>query len=226
MLAPPAPLAAYPAPILAHKHVPAAALYLHCAPTVEVIQLVEVPAPPPRSHPYSSSYASSSFASSSGSDSDSEQDESICSSYCSSDDAASADAPAPADDTYKTRITRVLAWRDGFTKALDADVDMPPAPPSSPVSSAPSNSSSRKRKADDDHAFDSDDDMSSRSSKRSRSLPPQERAPPSWQQRRFSAHSCSACDAHFATVQSLRQHGQEASINDACREAVEYGFEP
>ncbi|KAH9917119.1 uncharacterized protein BXZ73DRAFT_80880 [Epithele typhae] len=75
----------------------------------------------PRSHPY----ASSSFASSSGSDSDSEEDESIFS-YCSSSDAASAGASAPADDRYKTRITSVLAWRDGFAKALDTDVDMPP----------------------------------------------------------------------------------------------------
>ena len=244
-------------------------LYLHQQRTVEVIQLIEVPPPPPRSHPYTSTIASSSFASSScdSSDDDSEDDESVCSSYCSSEEDLDAERAPYYDDTYKTRLNRVLAWRDGFTKATAAihpDADPTPGsspprhraqrppltpraaapPPSTPVSS--SRASSRKRKADDDHVFDSDDDtvsipfvsratsvrrltpraQSSQSSKRSRSLPPQERTPPSWQQRRFSAHSCSACDACFTTIQSLRQHGKEGGSNDACREAVEYGFEP
>ena len=101
-------------------------LYLHQQRTVEVIQLIEVPPPPPRSHPYTSTIASSSFASSSSdsSDDDSEEDESVCSSYCSSEEDLDA-ARAPAyDDTYKIRLNRVLAWRDGFTKVLDdADAD-------------------------------------------------------------------------------------------------------
>ena len=51
-------------------------LYLHQQRTVEVIQLIEVPPPPPRSHPYTSTIASSSFASSScySSDDDSEDE--------------------------------------------------------------------------------------------------------------------------------------------------------
>ncbi|KAI0642406.1 hypothetical protein C8Q79DRAFT_1013679 [Trametes meyenii] len=215
-----------PAPFM-HKDYPphAAHLYLHPQRTVEVIQLIEVPAPPPRSHPYTS-VASSSFVSSScdSSDDDSEEDESVCSSYCSSEEEQEPSQAPVYDDTYKTRLNRVLAWRDGFEKAIDGDVQLR-APPSSPVSSPPASSSSLKRKADSDVEFDSDDDTSSQSSKRSRrSLPPQERIP--WQQRRLSAHSCPACDAGFATLQSLQQHGKESAVNDACREAVEYGFEP
>ncbi|RPD64475.1 hypothetical protein L227DRAFT_608132 [Lentinus tigrinus ALCF2SS1-6] len=202
-------------------------LYLHQQRTVEVIQLIEVPPPPPRSHPYTSTLDSDSFASSSceSSDDDSEEDESVCSSYCSSEENLVVDQPPTYDDTYKTRLNRVLAWRDGFAKATaqflaDDDAALP-APPSSPVSSSPA--PSLKRKADDDADLSSDDDMSSQSSKRSRSLPPHERTF-SFQTRRLSAHSCSACDACFNTLQSLRQHGKEGP-NDACREAVEYGFE-
>ncbi|KAL1945032.1 hypothetical protein VTO73DRAFT_2652 [Trametes versicolor] len=158
----------------AHPH-----LYLHQQRTVEVIQLIEVPAPPPRSH--ISSFASSSFASSSydSSESSSEEDESVCSSYCSSEEDADADADvdmnqAPVyDDTYKTRYNRVLAWREGFAKVFDDDEESMPVPPPSPVSSSPS--SSRKRKASSDVEFDSDDDASSQSSKRSRSISPLER---------------------------------------------------
>ncbi|KAI9062687.1 hypothetical protein FKP32DRAFT_1677200, partial [Trametes sanguinea] len=165
------------------------------------------------------SFASSSYDSS---DDDSEEDESICSSYCSSDEDADQDQAPVYDDTYKTRLNRVLAWREGFAKASDVDDrDMLPAPPSSPVSSAPP-SSSRKRKADSDVDFDSDSDMSSQSSKRSRSIPPQERI--QWKERRLSAHSCPACDAGFTSLQGLREHAKEAV--DACREAVEYGLEP
>ncbi|KAH9893232.1 hypothetical protein C8Q73DRAFT_666015 [Cubamyces lactineus] len=200
-------------------------LYLHQQRTVEVIQLIEVPPPPPRTHPYSSSFASSSFASSSSYDSsDSEEDESVCSSYCSSDEESEANQPPAYDDTYKIRLNRVLAWREGFAKAVggvDEDVSLP-VPPSTPVSSSPA--SSRKRKANSDVDFDLDDDMSSQTSKRSRSIPPEE--PVAWQQRCLSAHSCPACDAGFSSLQSLRQHGKESAVNDACREAVEYGFEP
>ncbi|KAI0369760.1 hypothetical protein BV20DRAFT_1113474 [Pilatotrama ljubarskyi] len=213
---------AHPDSSFMNKDAPTGHLYLHQQRTVEVIQLIEVPAPPPRSHPYTS-IASSSFVSSScdSSDDDSEEDESVCSSYCSSEEDADVNQAPVYDDTYKTRLNRVLAWREGFVKAVDAEESLP-APPSSPVSASPA--SSLKRKADSDVEFDSDDDTSSQSSKRSRSLSPQERIP--WQQRRFSTHSCPACDTGFSSLQSLRQHGKEAFANDACREAVEYGFEP
>ncbi|KAI8985621.1 hypothetical protein BD414DRAFT_515402 [Trametes punicea] len=219
------------------KDPPACHLYLHQQRTVEVIQLIEVPPPPPRSHPYASSLASSSLVSSSchssDADADSDEDESLCSSYCSSDDDSDAPQAPVYDDTFKTRLDRVLAWREGFAKAFD-DVESLPgsspshpvarlSPPSSPVSSSPT-SSSRKRKAGSDVDFDFDDDTSSQSSKRSRSLPPEERI--IWKERRLSAHACPACDAGFSSLQGLREHGMAAAVNDACREAVEYGFEP
>ncbi|KAI0793820.1 hypothetical protein C8Q74DRAFT_1244996 [Fomes fomentarius] len=124
------PLASYqpPAPSYMHKDPQPSHLYLHQQRTVEVIQLIEVPAPPPRSHPYTSTLASSSFASSScdSTDDDSEQDESVSSSYCSSEEDESEQAPV-YDDTYKTRLNRVLAWREGFVKASSImDVDMLP----------------------------------------------------------------------------------------------------
>jgi hypothetical protein len=40
-----------------------------------------------------------------------------------------------------------------------------------------------------------------------------------------SIHSCSACDACFDSRQSLRRHGRGPTTNEACRAAVEYGFE-
>ncbi|KAI1796722.1 hypothetical protein LXA43DRAFT_1089805 [Ganoderma leucocontextum] len=222
----------YPPSINKHPH--PTHLYLHQQPTVEIIQLIEVPPPPPRSHPYTSTIASSSFASSScdSSDNNSEEDESVCSSYCSSEEDPDADQAPTYDDTYKTRLHRVLAWRDGFAKASameDPDDESSvtlTAPPSSPISSSLAHS--LKRKADHESRWDSDGDSSSQSSKRSRSLSPEpQQVPehPSWQQRRLSAHSCPACDAGFATLQSLRQHGKQPGRNDACREAVEYGFE-
>ncbi|KAH9849853.1 hypothetical protein C2E23DRAFT_887834 [Lenzites betulinus] len=221
---------ALPAAPFDHAKLPRPHLFLRQQHTVEVIQLVEVPAPPPRSH--ISSFASSSFASSSdcSSTAESDDDESVCSSYCSSDDddehMDTDPTRAPAyDDTYHVRFTRVLAWREGFSKAADAqDPLLPAPPPPSPVSSAPSSSPSRKRKAESDISSDFFDDASSQSSKRSRSIPPPER--PYWQQRRLSAHACPACDAGFASLEGLQQHGSAALSNDACREAVQYGLEP
>lgn len=40
-----------------------------------------------------------------------------------------------------------------------------------------------------------------------------------------SAHSCSACDACFPDASSLKRHGAAPATNEACRAAVEYGFE-
>ena len=91
----------------------------------EVIQLIEVAAPPPAAHPStittssmpsSSAYTQSCSSEGSGCD---EDDESAVSSYCSSGEGDEA-ARAYYDDTYGTRIKRVLAWRDGSAKALGA----------------------------------------------------------------------------------------------------------
>ena len=89
----------------------------------EVIQLVEVSAPPPQTHPStittSSMPSSSAYTESCSSDGDEcdEEDESAVSSYCSSDEGDEA-ARACYDDTYGTRLKRVLAWRDAFTKGV------------------------------------------------------------------------------------------------------------
>jgi hypothetical protein len=41
-----------------------------------------------------------------------------------------------------------------------------------------------------------------------------------------SAHSCPACDEDFSSPLSLRQHASPSrNANEACRIAVEYGFE-
>ncbi|KZT07542.1 uncharacterized protein LAESUDRAFT_725003 [Laetiporus sulphureus 93-53] len=179
--------------------------------SLEIIQLVEVPAPP-RIRP-SSSFMGSSFASSSYSSSMEEsEDESECSSYCSSDpeeeEAARTSAP---DDTYKTRLHRVLVWREKLAHAMGV-------PAISTFSPLP-----LKRKSDDAEDESYDDDMVSHSSKRSRSSSYRSSAPrpPS----SLSAHSCPACDASFSTRQGLRQHAQSPSSNDACRTAVEYECE-
>ncbi|OSX64093.1 hypothetical protein POSPLADRAFT_1039289 [Postia placenta MAD-698-R-SB12] len=182
-------------------------------PSMEIIQLTEVSPPPRGEAPFAltaSSFASSSYSSST----DSEEDESVCSSYCSSDPEEEARTSAP-DDTYKTRLHRVLLWREKLAKAMGTTALASLAtPPSSTL---------LKRKADVD-VHDSDDDMASHSSKRSRSDAYRSQAP--WTQRRLCAHSCPACDASFATRHSLQEHAQDPSSNDACRTAVEYGFEP
>ncbi|KAI0955290.1 hypothetical protein AcW1_006913 [Taiwanofungus camphoratus] len=112
--------------------------------TLEIIQLTEVPAPPRAQFPStitSSSSASSSYISSS---SDPEE-ESVCSSYCSSDPEESV-ASSP-DDTYTTRLMRVLTWRESFAKAMGTPLPFPQPLPAPPL----------KRKADVDHQ-DSDDE--------------------------------------------------------------------
>lgn len=100
----------------------------YCQP-IKVIQLEEVEAPPPMPHRSSSSSASvpltSAYSDSYDSEDDyedeeseSEEDESECSSYCSSDAEDMQERNiAVYDDTYGTRLSRVLAWRDNFAKA-------------------------------------------------------------------------------------------------------------
>ncbi|KAI0039628.1 hypothetical protein FA95DRAFT_1612430, partial [Auriscalpium vulgare] len=81
-----------------------------------------------------------------------------------------------------------------------------PSPSSSRAPSAPpypahSHSHSQKRKASD-----------------ATQTPPRKYA--------RSALSCPACDAAFSSPRGLRQHARaSASVNDACRVAVEYGLE-
>ncbi|KZT70857.1 hypothetical protein DAEQUDRAFT_810440 [Daedalea quercina L-15889] len=187
------------------------AIYLQ-QPHLKVIQLTEVAPPPRPQHSFpASSFMSSSYASSSSS-SDESDDESACSSYCSSDQEQEESRVSVPDDTYKTRLHRVLVWRERLVKALGAPSSVPAPPPSPPL----------KRKADDEEP-ESDDDTASHSSKRSRSSASRSHAP--WPASTASVHSCPACDASFTTRQSLQQHASEPSPNDACRAAVEYDFE-
>jgi len=195
------------------KHSASGPLYLQ-QPSLEIIQLTEVPPPPRPQHSFpASSFMTSSYASSSSSSSSDEvADETACSSYCSSDPEEEITRVSVPDDTYKTRLHRVLVWREKLVKALGAPSAAPPPAPSPQL----------KRKADDEEP-ESDDDTASHSSKRSRSSVYRSHAP--WPQSTASVHSCPACDASFTTRQSLQQHASEPSPNDACRAAVEYDFE-
>ncbi|RDB23835.1 hypothetical protein Hypma_008949 [Hypsizygus marmoreus] len=190
--------------------------------TVQIIQLVEGPPPPPRNitSVIADSYASSSAYSSgysSSSSSTHEDDESACSSYCSSDmppeqpdsplcgdESGAALRPGLSTETYSS-TKRILAWRENFSSQLSA------------TSSEPALPTSLKRKFG---LEDGDDDMS-HSSKRSRSQASQGGT----SILSLGLHSCPACDASFMTRQSLRQHGRDAKANEACCVAVEYAFE-
>ncbi|EKM50113.1 uncharacterized protein PHACADRAFT_264663 [Phanerochaete carnosa HHB-10118-sp] len=119
-----------------HRAIPIPPPVMDCSPKVatgpgpvyyrqhEVIQLVEVSAPPPAPHPStittSSVPSSSAYTESCSEESVSDEDEeSAVSSYCSSDEGDEA-TRACYDDTYGTRLKRVLAWRDRAAKALGA----------------------------------------------------------------------------------------------------------
>ncbi|KAF9451165.1 hypothetical protein P691DRAFT_663864 [Macrolepiota fuliginosa MF-IS2] len=208
------------APILAlnahnaHQYLPQdkyddSLVYVHQPHTVQIIQLVEGP-PPPRNLPSfidsSSSYVSSSACSDSwyddgDDDVEEEEEEEVCESYCSSEEEEVHDQPTSPTDTYSLRMKRILAWRENFSAHLSATLSEPTLP------------SSLKRKLSLD-----EDDMASQSSKRSRSLAPSSVSS-------LGLHSCPACDASFDTEQSLRQHGTDATANEACSAAVEYAFE-
>jgi hypothetical protein len=192
-------------------------LYLSRQSAVEIIQLIEV-APPSRRQP-SPSVDSSSVASSSSSCYSSltegeypSDDESVCSSYCSSDTPeqlvslrCDGEEVSKPDESYDTRVTRVHAWREKSAK--DMGFLLSDTLPMSPA----------KRKALDD-ACVIDSDSVSQSSKRSRLHHAQNASV-------LTMHLCAACDASFPTRQNLRQHGQAAQANEACRIAVEYDFE-
>jgi len=105
-------------------------LYCRQQYAVEIIQLIEVPAPSRRfASPAidSSSVASSSSSSYYSSESESEylsddddEAESVGPSYCSSDTPEQMDSDEEGvsipDETYDVRVTRVHAWRESFTK--------------------------------------------------------------------------------------------------------------
>ena len=97
--------------------------------TVEIIQLVEGPPPPPRK--YTTIFSSSVYSSDdddsdqTSSSSSSSEEESACESYCSSDDDAPPERfEAPSshgpgfDQTYASRMKRVFAWRETFSREL------------------------------------------------------------------------------------------------------------
>lgn len=85
-------------------------------PELKIIQLTEVP-PPPRPDASFALTASSFVSSSYSSSTDESEEESVCSSYCSSDPEEEARVSVP-DDTYKTRLHRVLVWREELAKAM------------------------------------------------------------------------------------------------------------
>jgi len=186
-------------------------LYCRQQHAVEIIQLIEVPAPSRRftSSPIDSRSSSSCYSSEPESEYTSDDEaEPVGPSYCSSDTPEQMDSEeeeiSNSDKTYDIRVTRVHAWRANFAK------DMGLAPDILPMSST-------KRKAPDEYEID--EQTGSYSSKRL-----------SWSHSAHNAsslttHICAACDESFPTRQNLQQHGQATQANDACRIAVEYNFE-
>ncbi|KAH9967431.1 hypothetical protein BC827DRAFT_1305322 [Russula dissimulans] len=175
--------------------------------SLQIIQLVECSPPPPQ-HKYSpSSISSSSYSDSDDSAYDSSSSSpslSAGSSYCSSAEDSAPLAPpsfdnrdSSIDDTYRTRQRRVSLWRDAVCSVLPySRIQSNPARPASP---------SQKRKTPDSDLANNDS-ISPRST--------------------LSAHSCPACDEDFSSPLSLRQHASASkNANEACRIAVEYGFE-
>ncbi|EKM82216.1 hypothetical protein AGABI1DRAFT_55411 [Agaricus bisporus var. burnettii JB137-S8] len=193
--------------LIAHKYVPQDKfddhrVYVQQQHTVQIIQLVEAPAPPQRNlgSAIDSSYCSSSSYSESSSLASEEEEEVVCESYCSSDDEEVQDTRSCPPDTYSLRMKRILSWRENFSAHLSATLSEPTLP------------SSLKRK------LSLDDDTASQTSKRSRSQGPSSVSS-------LGLHSCPACDATFDTEQSLREHGKDDTANEACSAAVEYAFE-
>jgi len=182
-------------------------LYCRQQHAVEIIQLVEVPAPSRRfaSSPIDSGSSSSCYSSESESEYPAD-DEGVSdgTSYCSSDTSeemyCEEEEISNSDETYDTRVTRVHAWRENFAK--DMGLALSDTLPKNPT----------KRKTPDD------EETGSHSSKRSRSHHA-DSAPA------LTTHICAACDTSFSTRQNLRQHGQAAQAHEACRVAVDYDFE-
>ncbi|KAH9992738.1 hypothetical protein BJV74DRAFT_884577 [Russula compacta] len=185
-------------------------LYVRQPCSLQIIQLVECSPPPPQQK-YTPSRISSSSYSDSVSDTSSAYDSSssslsAASSYCSSAEDSAAPVPPSfdnrdpsVDDTYRTRQRRVSLWRDAVYSKNVANSVRPASP-------------SQKRKTPDGDLTNSDSVASHTPRKSPRST--------------LSAHSCPACDEDFSSPFSLRQHASTSrSANEACRIAVEYGFE-
>jgi hypothetical protein len=188
-------------------------LYVRQPCSLQIIQLVECTPPPPQPK-YISSRLSSSFYSDSESDGSAYDSSSSSlpdgSSYCSSAEQSTPAAPSSfedrdpsVDDTYRTRQRRVSLWRD----AVYSKNDTPSAPAASPC---------QKRKTPDGDLVNSDPLVNIASHTPPRKSP----------RSTLSAHSCPACDEDFSSSHSLRQHASASkNANEACRIAVEYGFE-
>jgi len=187
-------------------------LYVRQPYSLQIIQLVECSPPPPQQKYQPSRISSSSY-------SDSESDTSAYdssssslsagSSYCSSAQASAAPVPLSfdnrdpsVDDTYRTRQRRVSLWRDAVHSKNVANSARPASP-------------SQKRKCPDGG------DLLANSDSVTSHAPPR-KSPRST----LSAHSCPACDEDFSSPLGLRQHASaNRNANEACRIAVEYGFE-
>lgn len=206
----------------------------------EVIQLVEVAPPPPAQHP--STITTSSLPSSSAytGSCESESDESECSSYCSSDDEDSS--PAYYDDTYATRVTRVLAWRDSLSKALAAvspGASISALRVGTVLTSLPLPQRSPRHITHNTHTTGSSTRQTrTRLVRPAHTLPPQtliraqmshlsrrSRPEPQPLHKRLGPHSCSACDAEFPSRQGLSEHVRASRTSEACQVALAYRFE-
>ncbi|KAF8488859.1 hypothetical protein F5888DRAFT_1274580 [Russula emetica] len=204
-------------------------LYVRQPCSLQIIQLVECSPPPPQQQQQQQrqKYSPSRLSSPSSSYSDSESDSdgsaydssssslSAGSSYCSSaEDSAAAPVPPSfdnrdpsVDDTYHTRQRRVSLWRDAIYSK-----DIPIPSPSSSASARPASPSQKRKLPDGDLANNDSVTSHTPPRKSTRSTP--------------SAHSCPACDEDFSSPLSLRQHASTSrNANEACRIAVEYGFE-
>ncbi|KAF8653530.1 hypothetical protein AX16_003914 [Volvariella volvacea WC 439] len=202
--------------------------------TVQVIELVECPHPPPRdiSPPATSSYYSSSYTSSScGSDSEECDEESICESYCSSveqdhhscdDDSSSLASQTSMDSAFSATMKSILVWRE---RAMCIGSSTAPHDAPRPSSPLKRKLSSEHYSSDDDS--DGDDDTAFR--KRSRSQGPDEEmvvdAARSKDDSGSHIWACSACDAAFSAADDLKRHGEGEQVNEACAAAVQYAFE-
>jgi hypothetical protein len=159
------------------------------------------------------------------------------------------------DDTYHTRQRRVSLWRDAvYSKDVPSPSPSPTSNTSgsSPFCylgvvgwdvykrllyfsrTARPASPSQKRKTPDGDLANNDSVVSSVRASISPTLTPislslsrqTSHVPRKSTRSTPSAHSCPACDEDFSSPLSLRQHASSSrSANEACRIAVEYGFE-
>ncbi|KAI0306025.1 hypothetical protein B0F90DRAFT_1666151 [Multifurca ochricompacta] len=186
-------------------------LYVRQPCSLQIIQLVECSPPPPRQKYTPSRISSSSYSDSQSNDSAYDTSSSSLSdgsSYCSSVEGDTPlvppsfdDRDPSVDDTYRIRQRRVSLWRDAvYSKNVTTF-----ARPTSPC---------QKRKTPDGDLTNINNDSVATHIPRKSPLST------------LSAHSCPACDEDFSSPLGLRQHASTSkSANEACRIAVEYGFE-